>query len=51
MTILGNGVSTYRIETQQLLYACIYSLNMTCFANTSVKHRASEDVYIFKLAC
>ena len=26
MTILGDGVSIYRIETQQLLYACIHSL-------------------------
>ena len=26
VAIVGNGVSIYRIETQQLLYACIHSL-------------------------
>ena len=51
MTILGNGASIYRIETQQLLHACIPSLKLTCLVNTGVKHRASKDVYIFELAC
>ena len=37
MKVLGNGVSIYRIETQQLLYACIHSSYLTCLVNTSVK--------------
>ena len=49
MTTLGKGgVDSSDRDTAAVI--CLHSLHkLTCLANTGVKHRASEDVYIFEL--